>query len=286
MQRTILAGADLVSAAQQGDSAKDAEFAKRQSPEMPAPQRGPIRASCPRVEAELGRRLRDEYDIVHGVLDNGGRPHTVFLSSGDDDSRVHAMVVCSDFGGAPEREPGVVYAARDVREVWFGCSVLRTPGWRSSKAYVDLSPSRVDAADVGSTVLLVEGRRCTAVGSRVVSFELAAGEAVTDLVSYVGNSAVVYGWVETTRGVYVVRGFNCVHDAPAYFAPWGSRRRRGEGSRRPTGLDCVEDPVAAGMVPAPGASVLVAQGGVARARRQPRRRSPTARRTLVRGSKG
>ena len=237
-------------------------------PPRAAPPRGPIRASCPRVEEALGRRLLDEYDIVHGVLDNGGRPHTVFLSDSGD-SRVHAMVVCSDFDGAPEREPGVVYAARDVEEVWFGSSVLKTSAlWRPKEVYVDLSPGHVDASEVGSAVLLVEGRKCTAVSSMVVSFELAKGEAVTNLVSYVGNSGVVYGWVETTRGVYIVRGFNCDGgDAPVHFAPWGARRPS-SGSRRPRGLDCVEDPVAAGMVAVPGARVLIAA-------KAPRRRSKT-----------
>ena len=176
---------------------------------------GPIRASCQRAEAALNKRLLDEYALVQGVLDTGGRPYTVFLSlSSESDSRAHVMVVCSDFDGAPDRAPGVVHLARDVDTVWFGASKY------GSRGIVKATPARVDADDVGNTVLIVKGRQCTCVSSCVVQFTLQKGESVVKHVSAVGNSASTYGWIETTRGVYVVQGFNCVTEGGAYFLPW------------------------------------------------------------------
>lgn len=67
----------------------------------------------------------------------------------------------------------------------------------------------LDADCFGNTALIVRGRTAWSVASDIRTFTLAARERVVEYVSSVGNSSVPYGFIRTSRGVYVLESFNC-----------------------------------------------------------------------------
>lgn len=201
------------------------------------PRRKRLRASCASVETALNKRLDEQDGILQQTLDNGGHPFTVFIEKPfKDNGFLNAMVVCTDFEGessSPLRLPGVVYTSRSVDCVWFGSASYDDDG------NVNPAPPTLRDWEVGNSVLIVDGRTCVAVSSKVVRFTLAPGESVTSFISAVGNSAATYGWIETTKGVYFIDGFNCMERGAAYFLPWGEVE--GKSPTSSLHLDCIEE---------------------------------------------
>jgi len=177
-------------AARRAVSARKAAPARASSPpkKVSGDSSAAIHAHTSSMTQTLRAKLRAAGKIVTNTVDNGGEPFSVTVapsSGGKLDVQVHAL----------HKNAGLLQHWTDVDEAWYG------------HGEYDL----FSAYSPGCAMLLRRGRTVVAVSTQIGSWTLAAGERITDLVATVQNSAVVYGYVETTRGVYAVPGFNCVN---------------------------------------------------------------------------
>jgi len=136
-------------------------------------------------------------------LDNGAQPFKVVLRY--ENGKVNATF--SDNTSVPDKW-GESFARQDkfngfskripdVDEIWLGCGSYDDVYDKSNKWYI------------GNTALLVKGQQCISLASTINQFKLSKGEKITNYISTVGNNAVPYGWIETTKGYYALASFNC-----------------------------------------------------------------------------
>ena len=158
----------------------------------------------------LARNIQQE--VVHGgsftfaTLDNGNQPFRLtlfpfFIKLGDNSHE--------------KDDTGLSYPRTD-RYTGFSIDIKRMSDiWIGTGTYDDES-DLTHCRYFGSSALIVipsrrssKGALVLVISSDVSAFTLDPGESVVNFVSTVGNSAVPYGWIETTKGKYFVQSFNC-----------------------------------------------------------------------------
>lgn len=147
----------------------------------------------PALQECFQRALLKRLVIRIYTTDNGGTPFCVRVQRASH-GLLRALVVA--------RKSCLIVPK--VNEVWYGCGSYDNPRDVSSEHFV------------GNTVLLVtDSHYYSVAGSTVLQFKRHKGETVKEYVSTLGNSAVPYGHLVTSRGLYMISGFSCV-SAPVY----------------------------------------------------------------------
>jgi hypothetical protein len=183
---------------------------KLPSPKLPSPKL--TKLASPKLTKSPSHKLKssksikfmaENKNLLNGVpdeflvLDNGAQPFRVSIEG---EKVVIGDNSMFDMDGEFPREDKYLnfkIPVENVDEIWLGCGEYDD--------YYNPSPEFF-----GNTVLLVVGQRCISVASEIIEFRLSEGEHVTRYISTVGNSAVPYGWIETTLGYYALPSFNCV----------------------------------------------------------------------------
>jgi hypothetical protein len=169
-----------------------------------------IQTSLPSVTKAVQQQIVKGGHVTFATLDNGGEPFrlTLFPSyiqlrdnsdemDDDDDDENHSR---------GDGFSGFSIDIKHASEIWIGTGAqddvtdLTYAHYFGSAALI-IIPSRLPKKNKGDLVLVVS--------SNVSAFTLDVGERVVRFVSTVGNSAVSYGWIETTKGKYFLKSFNC-----------------------------------------------------------------------------
>ncbi len=172
-------------------------------PEVSRPARG-VFAENARVQASLRAALDSEGEVVVTTWYNGGEGFKVTVTkSRRDDGLLVANIQVMDY--SDHKHVQVSIRIDDVVAVGFGCG------------------ENEDISDkfVGNAVAIVrsDNHVLVAGGQHLVQYPLvSADEKVYRFVSTLGNNGVPYGWVQTSRGVYVTNNINC---AQGYLADPG-----------------------------------------------------------------
>lgn len=160
----------------------------------------------PKVSALYESILQKEGKISFPTLDNGGQPLLVTVKRVGN-QRVDVVLSDNTLNNQDEdgetyprsdEYRGFIYGIEDVDQVWVGSGSYNDVFDRSAEHFL------------GNTALIVKDQDAVSVSREIVAFQFKPGERVTAYISTVGNSAVAYGWIETTHGYYVLSGFNCV----------------------------------------------------------------------------
>lgn len=169
-----------------------------------APNPVRIRAADKKVERRLNEELYRVGFVTLTTTDNGGRPFQVTVCENADDG-IDVVVLCKD--AYAHQKFGKTLTLRGVDRVWVGCGEYGKPG----------------DSFVGNTVLLTQGNKCTSVASAVLTFSIGKTDNIVRYVSTMGNSAVPYGWIETSKGLFATSSFNCVQEKKKSNGKWQHR---------------------------------------------------------------
>lgn len=160
------------------------------------------------MQAQLRTQFGDADHLEHTVLDNGGKPYRVIVETAPSAPReLVVAIVCVT--GDSGRKLGAVVRIDAPDAIWYGSG-----SYNKKQNVDDMDGPRQHYT--GNTVLIVKGRTLTLAARHVSRFQLRGGERVTRYVSTVGNSAVPYGYIETTLGIHAVDDNNCQQG----FLPW------------------------------------------------------------------
>ena len=169
-----------------------------------------IHTSIGRVTERIKREVSQRGYSTFRTLDNGGHPFRLKLYPDSIQLRDNSNEKDED-GEANPREDRFTGFSVDIKrasEIWIGTGAgpdvtdLTYPHYFGSSAIIVVpSMFRLSKKPRGDLIIVVS--------SDVSVFSLTPGESVVRFVSTVGNSAVPYGWIETTKGKYFIESFNC-----------------------------------------------------------------------------
>lgn len=150
------------------------------------------------IVRRIENAIKTKGEFVFKTMDNGGQPHKVvindnkviFMDNSDDPRSGYDSVRNDKF-------QGFVKVVQNPDEIWIGTGADENVLDKSSKRFL------------GNTALVIKGNTATSLASSIHTFELSDGEHVTSYTSTVGNSGVPYGWIETNKGYYALKSFNC-----------------------------------------------------------------------------
>lgn len=154
-----------------------------------------INAANETVQRENRDLLIANQPLKFKIIDNGFEAFDVRIVRRDKDILVDVTVNLDDenedVGFVPRYKH--LFRLGEVDSIWLGCGHYGKPG----------------PEDVGNSILVVKGDVCTHIGPTISEFKLRKGEYITNFISTLGNSAVVYGYIQSNLGFYGLHSFTC-----------------------------------------------------------------------------
>lgn len=148
-----------------------------------------IRGESRALTVEVLEAFNTSNYYAHTVLDNGGEPFAfMILSHSNTSGREVALI---------ETQGGNVFHRFMAKEIWLGSG--------ADEDTQDLSMDHFKC----NTVLFVQDRICIWLGRDCQQFQLDPNEQIVRFVSWVGNSCVPYGWIETSTSYIGLDGLSC-----------------------------------------------------------------------------